>query len=467
MVLMPMEGENPDTEEEEEKRAEGEERPKEPPKKPEAKPEKPEKPEVEIRSPLEREEFEPLLDLFQRKTGVGDRKQAAMLLARAFRQAGADPSTDIEEAMRFANNLCSVLQVFPDTPLTEETKGALMNAGMTRAFQMATSETPPEDRAVRIVERLLPVKEAFRIMRDEDSTSKPNPELQRLGAEIQALKEQMKKKEEAEEFERQISPLKSQISKLEEHLGKLAERIEKTKGSTAPAPPPAESKEVAKLREELGDLRKKLEEKDRMIERAKLKEEVIGKVADMLDKKLGEIEKKGDKGTIGELKELVGTLRELGIPVGGGRDGWPSPKEVPTWAWMIKDPEFRKGLREVATDMIEDFAGAVTRGIGKITPEETGIAPPPGLVREEKPVEMRTTFETTAPPPEAKAVELPKETTATTVPSPEIKVVEPKEKPEVPKPPRGIPGGGEKAKKPERPRDKRGRFVKMKKEAGS
>ena len=353
------------------------------------------RPLVRVVSPIERPEFETFVDLYMKKRGLDDKAQAAIKLTKLFTDMGLDPYSELDEVAATVSNITTVLDSLPDTEGTKRVKDIISarTAGWAQEKLMQGGEPDTMERRLKMMERAMYMKEDLKMLRNVFSEEGGEGMSKETEARLKTLEERERQREQELEFERQLQPVRNQLEKLgdsvkglQDALSKLEERLSAPPAQPAPQPVPPE------VQQRLDYLEGEVKKRDEMIAHSQLSSEILGKVREELERI---VEKGGDM----RLMELVNTLRTLGVPVGGS-EGWPVPSTVPTWAFMVRDPKFRQGIRELSSELIEDFSGAVVRGIGGVGGrEEIGIKLPKGFTPPEKPkIGVRLKPEVEKPP---------------------------------------------------------------------
>lgn len=303
---------------------------------------------------------------------------------------------------------------------------------------MGAENSDPMEKGMKMLERVIPMRESYRMVRDimrdgEGGMSmKGNPEME---ARLRAMEERNARLEQERQLEHQVQPLRDNIRNLAESVKDLQKSIQdmqNPKGQTSSPIPPEVQQQLDAMQNRVLTLQDELEKRDEQIKGIQLKEEILTKVGE----KIGELEsiiRKG--GGMDELRETVGTLKDLGIPVGGTTTTGIPVDRIPVSALLIRDPEFRKGMRELGADLVRDFTSAVVEGIGKAGGGAgLGVEAPKGFTRPEKPKEK---------PPVKKVEEQPPSGFRVTIkPKPEKQSTKSKPKVRAKRPRRVGPTGG-------------------------
>jgi len=100
-------------------------------------------------------EFSTLMKLYQQRTGQ-NRDQAVNFIGSIFEKMNIDPEKDLDDAVRTAGTMATILEMFPDTPASQGAKKTAMDVGMAKVLQKATGGTVPEERMIRMMEAIMP-----------------------------------------------------------------------------------------------------------------------------------------------------------------------------------------------------------------------------------------------------------------------------------------------------------------------
>ena len=191
---------------------------------------------VEIKTPLDRPEFDWFLETFMQKMGLTDRKQSAIALTNMFYDMGLDPYSELKDLQGTMEEMNSMLKNLPNTPTSmkvKDTLGGMFAAKTGRAIlermPRFTNQDPMMDKMERIMDKYMPMimgmKMVGELMRAEPGQQKTQPQAQT---------------ELPEAVKTEITELKQSVANITELLSKqraneeqkeLSENIVKTVNS--------------------------------------------------------------------------------------------------------------------------------------------------------------------------------------------------------------------------------------------
>lgn len=217
--------------------------------------------EIQPPPPFDEEALEPFIDYFMQARGLGDRKQAAVKLARVLFNIGYNPQREIQNVSTYIRNLSTVMEGIPNTPESAPVKGSLLATSALDSSNMLKrahfGRGTDEDEMGEFKGMFRFAQKAKMTMRMLDNIFSGEETMSGKESQIVlTLKEKVERMEKASEFERQLAPLKEQLNNLSGQIGKLRE---KPPGKSETSP---ELKELQKTVDNLVTTLGKKEEQD-------------------------------------------------------------------------------------------------------------------------------------------------------------------------------------------------------------
>jgi uncharacterized protein YukE len=112
---------------------------------------------IQLEVPLARKEFDQFLGAFMQRTGISDRKRAAILATIALKDLGMDPVANLEETVKTTQFLTSVLQILPDAgEITAATKDVIAAEGVSKVGKQLIEGPTAEDRMEKMMQTVMP-----------------------------------------------------------------------------------------------------------------------------------------------------------------------------------------------------------------------------------------------------------------------------------------------------------------------
>jgi len=158
---------------------------------------------VQIRTPLDRPEFDFFINTFMRRMGLKDKTQAAITLTNMFYDMGLDPYADLKDVQQAMQEMNLMLKGLPNTPTSarvKDTLGGIMAARSGRALLQRFPKTGGQDammdRMERIMDKYMPLIASMRMigetMRMEPTMqTKPTEIPETIKNELGALKQEL------------------------------------------------------------------------------------------------------------------------------------------------------------------------------------------------------------------------------------------------------------------------------------
>lgn len=287
---------------------------------------------VEIRTPLDRAEFDWFMTAFMDKMHITDRKQAAIMASSMLYDMGLDPYGDLKDVQKAVEEMNTVLKSLPDTPTSarvKDTVGGMLAAKTGRtileAMPRTSGQDPMMDRAERIMDKYMPMIMGMRMvteaMRAEPGQTRekeaktlelPDSVKQELGAlrsEVGTLKDYLKQQQATERDkairEETVKEIVAQFGPTVQALEAKITELQK-QGSTSPQTITIPG---------LDDLSSKLREAiDKLGERAGAKSLTLAEVEPILTL-MDSLEKRMKKEPTGEFDwktAAISTIGEIG-----------------------------------------------------------------------------------------------------------------------------------------------------------
>lgn len=322
---------------------------------------------IQVVSPLEREEFDPLLELYMKKLGIGDRKAAMAMLTVALKNMKVDPYENINKAIQTANNLTTVLKAFPDTPVTKRVKDMAQGMAVSKVTEQMSSPgaVDPDERMARIMERFMPYKIVMdmfggRPMGGEgQGESAAMGEVKKLREDFQSFMKSTTDSEKDKKLEDRFTKLEGMITQGKQgEASEVVKKLEEIKAGLSPK----ETETVKKLDTLIEKISEK-QEKDKFDE---MREELLG-MKQGLEGQIAAIRMAGEgEGKDDELTKLSNLLGSVGkiydsVASAAGQFGFETKDEKLTG-------DMKRDILALGKDVIKVVGKAV---------ERRGKAPPP------------------------------------------------------------------------------------------
>jgi len=286
---------------------------------------------VQIRTPLDRPEFDYFLTTFMKKMGLKDKTQAAITLTNMFYDMGLDPYADLKDVQQAMHEMNLMLKGLPDTPVTtrvKDTVGGIIAARTGRAMLQRVPRIGGQDammdRMERIMDKYMPLIASMRMigetMRMEPSAqTKPaevpeslKNELGTLKQELAEIKGALKSTQEAEKekllAESIVKTINAQVMPL---IKDVQTKVEALSQQVSTPPPPVETERS----ETLDGIRKELQAAvDKMGEVAGAKQVTLQDVDALVGviEKLEKFYKKEPAGEFDWKAQAISAATEIG-----------------------------------------------------------------------------------------------------------------------------------------------------------
>lgn len=307
---------------------------------------------VEIKTPLDKPEFDFFIENFMKKTGLSDRKQAAIMLTNMFYDMGLNPYDDMKELTEAVSQMNMMIKNLPNSPAALQVKDTVAGMYAARAGRAMLEKFPKigqrsesDDRMERIMDKYMPMILAMKTMgqmmidpgvqqqqkAQVDVPPEFKKEIELLKGEFSEVKQllitQAKEKEQKDfannllttvssQINPQIDAIRTQIETVANSVNALA-----TAQAAAPQTPSSTTAtaEIIQIKNDMKDIADRLGEKAGA--RGLTLDDVnpILDLVDKLDKRLGKKEPEGEYNwkaaaisTMGEIgKEAMATGKEI------------------------------------------------------------------------------------------------------------------------------------------------------------
>jgi hypothetical protein len=278
---------------------------------------------VEIKTPLDKPEFDWFIETFMQKMGLTDRKQSAIMLTNMMYDMGLDPYSDLKDLQGAMEEMNNMLKNLPDTPTAmkvKDTVGGMFAAKAGRTllqnFPRVGTHDPMYDRMEKIMDKYMPMIMAMRMVGDmmrteptqqKSQTATELPEA--VKAEITDLKQsvtnitELLSKQRANEEQKAFaeSVVQSVLTNVAPRLQNLEAQVE----SLLKQPPPVVGSERT---DELREIKEALKEAvDKMGEKAGQKNLTLADVDPILNI-IERLEAKSKKEPAGEFDWKTATV---------------------------------------------------------------------------------------------------------------------------------------------------------------
>lgn len=172
---------------------------------------------VEIKTPLDRPEFDWFIDTFMQKMNLTDRKQSAILLTNMMYDMGLDPYSDLKDLQGAMEEMNNMLKNMPNTPTAmkvKDTMGAMYAAKagrtMLERFPRVGDRDPMYDRMEKIMDKYMPMIMSMKMIGEMMRTDTPQQKTQAQTDLPEAVKTE-------------FADLKAQVANMTELLSKQRE----------------------------------------------------------------------------------------------------------------------------------------------------------------------------------------------------------------------------------------------------
>ena len=241
---------------------------------------------VEIKTPLDRPEFDWFLETFMKKLGLTDRKQSAIMLTNMMYDMGLDPYEDIKDLQQAMEEMNTLIKNLPNTPMGMKVKDTLATQMAVKTGRQILNSVPRMrgqdemyERMEKIMDKYMPMimgmKMVSEMMRSEPG-ERGQPKVQTstevppaFKAEIDGLKEQvanlteMISKQSADEHDKQFaaSVIGSVNATIVPQLQTLQAQIDAIAKQPSPVAGPDRSEELRVISQQIKEAVDKLGEK--------------------------------------------------------------------------------------------------------------------------------------------------------------------------------------------------------------
>lgn len=282
---------------------------------------------VEIKTPLDKPEFDWFIETFMDKMGLTDRKQSAIMLTNMMYDMGLDPYSDLKDLQGAMEEMNNMLKNLPNTPTAmkvKDTMGAMYAAKagrtMLERFPTLTHQDPMYDRMEKIMDKYMPMIMSMKMIGEMMRTDTPQQKTQSqtdlpesvktefadLKAQVATMTELISKQratEEQKEFATNI------IESVNAKIIPMIQNVQSQVYEIAKQPPPPAAPDRS---EEYKELSKALREAvDKMGEKAGAKSLTLADVDPILSI-MEKIEARFKKEPAGEFDWKTATVSTLG-----------------------------------------------------------------------------------------------------------------------------------------------------------
>jgi len=371
-------------------------------------------------------EFVDLIKLFSQRTGA-TKEQAAAYIGNLFSKLNIDPERDMNEALRMASSMATILKVFPDTPA----KAAAMDVGLANVLKKATGTPDAAERAVRMMETIAPYMMMTPVMREMARTmgggSGDGGEVAAIRKEFQDFKNEFIESQKDKKLEERFAKLEAKIEGLGKPKGEDSEVVKELREMRAAF---SEGKGKSEVGEKLDTLITKLTEKERASDLDEIKKAVDDLKVGVANKIAG-LEAAGKGAGKGETEDQLKQAGDLFTSIGKLYEG--AGAMAKSLGYEPKDEKMSGDLRRDALGLAKKALDVFEKSFKSAQkPERREVVPLPPAVA--APVEIPV-----LPPP---AVAPQKPAPAEQPPEVVVPVVAPfakKPKPEAPPETEGPP----------------------------
>lgn len=326
----------------------------------------------------ERKPIKDLITLLMERTGQ-TREQATAWLSYLFQKLDIDPQRDLEEAMRMASSMATIIQMIPN--VSEGFRERASDTIASHLISKVASKPDPDERIAKMMETVAPYMAIAPALREMARVMSVGQENSGKSAELAAVEERLKLIEERLR-EKPIEELKQQVAELKEHITRLKSE---PKGSEEDKV----VKAIKELREELAEKRKKEEHEEikKQLESLENKLVAISQAPPQERKNL--LKEMADEisATTSGLKALKDSLMELGlvkeeeITTKSGRVNWGAVinRALKIAESYAKSPPQRQQVitaqpAETFTAPVSQQAGATTSTVPLTREDETATS---------------------------------------------------------------------------------------------
>lgn len=285
---------------------------------------------VEIRTPLDRPEFDFFLDTFMKRMGLSDRKQSAIMLTNMFYDMGLDPYSELKDLQSAMEEMNKLIKNLPNTPASmavKDTLGAQMAVKTGRALLSSVpqlrNQDPMLDRVEKMMDKYMPMIMGMRMVTQmmtaepgERSQQKTQPSTEipeAFKSEMDGLKEQVStltelmSKQRADEHEKAFG--ESVVASVNATILPQLQSLQAQVDAIAKQPPPPTAPDRT---EEMKDISNSLKEAvDKLGEKAGAKQLTLADVDPLLGI-IDKVQEKFKKEPTGDMDWKAATVSTLG-----------------------------------------------------------------------------------------------------------------------------------------------------------
>ena len=360
---------------------------------------------VEIKTPLDKPEFDWFIETFMQKMGLSDRKQSAIMLTNMMYDMGLDPYSDLKDLQGAMEEMNTMLKGLPNTPTAmkvKDTVGGMFAAKTGRAMldriPRITSQDPMMERMERIMDKYMPMimgmKMVGELMKAEPGQQKTQPQSEvseGVKAQFTHLEHEVAKlgelfaKDKAEEDRKTFAEdiITAVNANLIPRLQALQVQVDALAKQPPPPAAPDRTDEIREISDSLKEAVDKLGEKAGAKNLSLADVDPILAIIDRIEAKFhreptGELDwRVATVSTLGEtLKEAVTAYKEVETAkaaAGGGQQGQPQAPANTEMQTIIRKQVQNYILQKIQTGEGTMNIQEAARALG-LTPEQVAWA---------------------------------------------------------------------------------------------